>query len=129
METPSDATEHRLHHILKKRSHFTNLFKKCLVLSCLAIGILYMCKGSLDSRPKLAPSTTFEVGKFGLALLHWGENYLRTEMVGPIKLSTWALYDDGQMINRNVINHVTKAFWFNSFSTNMAAAGELKCGD
>ena len=66
-----------------------------------------MCKGSLDSRPKLAPSTTFEVGKFGLALLHWGENYLRTEMVGPIKLSTWALYDDGQMINRNVINHVT----------------------
>ena len=27
---------------------------------------------------------------------------------GPIKLSGRALYDDGQMINSNVINHVTK---------------------
>ena len=26
----------------------------------------------------------------------------------PIKLSGRALYDDGQMINSNVINHVTK---------------------
>src|SRR4029434_5425177 len=51
---------------------------------------------SLGARTNLAPPTTFEVGKFGLALL------------GPIKLSGRALYDDGQMINRNVINHVTK---------------------
>ena len=30
------------------------------------------------------------------------------KLYGPIKLSGWALYDDGQMINSNVINHVTK---------------------
>src|SRR4029434_2053733 len=29
----------------------------------------------------------------------------------PIKLSGRALYDDGQMINSNVINHVTKSVW------------------
>ena len=29
-------------------------------------------------------------------------------LFGPIKLSGRALYDDGQMINSNVINHVTK---------------------
>src|SRR4029434_7300811 len=33
-----------------------------------------------------------------------GRNYLRTEIAGPIKLSRRALYDDGQMINSNVIN-------------------------
>ena len=44
--------------------------------------------------------------------------------IRPIKLSGRALKDDGQMINSNVINHVTT-----SFSTNMAAAGELKCID
>src|SRR4029434_5362390 len=37
-----------------------------------------------------------------------GRNYLRTDIAVPIKLSRRALYDDGQMINRNVINHVTK---------------------
>ena len=41
-----------------------------------------------------------------------GRNYLHTkiceEIDRPIKLSGRALYDDGQMINRNVINHVTK---------------------
>ena len=62
-----------------------------------------------------------------------GRNYLLTkiceEIDRPIKLSGRALYDDGQMINRNVINHVTKAFGLNWFSTNMAAAGELKFGD
>src|SRR4029434_8075875 len=58
-------------------------------------------------RPNLAPPTTFEVGKFALALLQWGEIYLRTEIAGPIKLSGRALYDDGQMVNRNVINNVT----------------------
>src|SRR4029434_3235232 len=40
-----------------------------------------------------------------------GRNYLLTkiseEIDRPIKLSGRALYDDGQMINRNVINHVT----------------------
>ena len=34
-------------------------------------------------------------------------NYLRTDIAVPIKLSRRALYDDGQMINSNVINHVT----------------------
>src|SRR4029434_1164166 len=41
-----------------------------------------------------------------------GRNYLLTkiweDIDRPIKLSGRALYDDGQMINRNVINHVTK---------------------
>src|SRR4029434_649604 len=37
-----------------------------------------------------------------------------------------ALYDDGQMINSDVINHVTKEL---SFSTSMAAAGEQRCVD
>src|SRR4029434_10391133 len=36
-----------------------------------------------------------------------GRNYFRTEIAGPIKLSRRALYDDGQMINSNVIKHVT----------------------
>src|SRR4029434_1564383 len=36
-----------------------------------------------------------------------GRNYLRRAMAGPIKLSRRALYDDGQMINSNVINRVT----------------------
>ena len=62
---------------------------------------------SLDTRPNLAPPTTFEVGKFGLASLHWGEIMPDLKLVLPIKLLGRALYDDGQMINRNVINHVT----------------------
>ena len=33
------------------------------------------------------------------------------------------------MINSNVINHVTKELGLNSFSKNMAAAGELRCLD
>ena len=136
-----------------------------------------MSFASLDTRPNLAPPTTFKVGKFGLVSLHQGEiiceqkwsdqsncqgglyttmhrhyllkvksdcvfsthcnsslawmpdelspahnflgwevrsgitplrrNYLRTDIALPIKLSRQALYDDGQMINRNVINHVT----------------------
>ena len=51
------------------------------------------------------------------------------EIDRPIKLSGRALYDDGQMINPNVINHHQRAFGVNSFSTNMAAVGELKCGN
>src|SRR4029434_4561935 len=62
-----------------------------------------------------------------------GRNYLLTKICEEIdrslKLSGRDFYADGQMINRNVINYVTKAFGLNSFSTNMAAAGELKCGD
>ena len=57
---------------------------------------------------ELSPATTFEVGKFGLALLRWGETMPEQKLFGPIKLSGRALYDDGQMINSNVINHVTK---------------------
>ena len=61
-----------------------------------------------NARPNLAPPTNILVGKFGLALLHWGEIICGTDIAVPIKLSRRALYDDGQMINRNVINHVTK---------------------
>ena len=43
------------------------------------------------------------------------------ELFVPIKLSGRALNDDGQMINSNVINHVTKE--------HKAAAGELRCVD
>ena len=55
-----------------------------------------------------APPATFEVGKFGLALLRWGGIMPAPELFVPIKLSGRALYDDGQMINSNIINHVTK---------------------
>ena len=41
-------------------------------------------------------------------------------------MSGRALHDDGQMINSNVINH-KRALELNSFSTNMAIAGELRC--
>src|SRR4029434_6276848 len=54
----------------------------------------------------LAPPTTFEVWKFALALLRWGEMMADLKLCLPIKLSGRALYDNGQMINRNVINHV-----------------------
>ena len=38
-----------------------------------------------------------------------GETMPEQKLFGPIKLSgRRALYDDGQMINSNVINHVTK---------------------
>ena len=50
------------------------------------------------------------------------------ELFGPITLSGRALYDDGQMINSNVINH-KRALELNSFSTNMATAGELRFYD
>ena len=63
---------------------------------------------SLGASRNLALPTTFEVGKFGLALLRWGETMPEQKLFGPIKLSGRALYDDGQMINRNVINQVTK---------------------
>ncbi|CAB1428455.1 unnamed protein product [Pleuronectes platessa] len=56
----------------------------------------------------LAPPTTFEVGKFGLESLRWRETMPGQKLFGPIKLSGRALYDDGQMNNSNVINHVTK---------------------
>src|SRR4029434_5339858 len=62
---------------------------------------------SLDTRPNLAPPTKFLVGKFGLALLHWEEIICGQILAVPIKLLRRALYDDGQMINSNVTNHVT----------------------
>ena len=49
-------------------------------------------------------------------------------MYRPNKLSVRALYDDGQIINSNVINH-KRALELNLFSTNMATAGELRCYD
>ena len=64
---------------------------------------------SLDTRPNFAPPTTFEVGKFGLVSLRWGEIMPDLKLSLPIKLSGRALYDDGQMINSNVINHVTNS--------------------
>ena len=57
-----------------------------------------------------------------------GKNYIEQELFGPIKLSGRALYGDGQMINSNVINH-KRALELNSFLTNMATAGELRCYD
>ncbi|CAB1426942.1 unnamed protein product [Pleuronectes platessa] len=44
-------------------------------------------------------ATTFEVGKFGLESLRWGEIMPGSKVTGPIRLSGRALYDDGQMIN------------------------------
>ena len=71
---------------------------------------LYFMRGicSLGASTNLAPPTTFEVGKFGLALLRWGEIMPDLKLFRPIKLSGRALYDDGQTINSNVISHVTK---------------------
>src|SRR4029434_5805059 len=66
---------------------------------------------SLDTRSNLATPTHYLVGKFGLVSLRWGEIISSQKSVRryrPIKLSGRALYDDGQMINPNVINHVTK---------------------
>ena len=67
--------------------------------------------------------------KLGLGGLGRRKTISEQELFGPIKLSGRALYDDGQMINRNVINH-KRALELNLFSTNMATAGELlRCYD
>src|SRR4029434_1693987 len=57
-----------------------------------------------------------------------GRNYLLTkiceEIDRPIKLSSRALYDDGQMINSNVIKHVTNTrveFVFNTHDCRLRA--------
>ncbi|CAB1459603.1 unnamed protein product [Pleuronectes platessa] len=50
----------------------------------------------------LAPPTTFEVGKFGLESLRWGDIMPGSKVTGPIRLSGRALYDDGQMINEDI---------------------------
>ncbi|CAB1437107.1 unnamed protein product [Pleuronectes platessa] len=65
-------------------------------------------KVTVCDRPNLAPPTKFEVGKFGLESLRWGEIMPEQKLFGPIRLSGRALYDDGQMVNSNVINHVIK---------------------
>ena len=44
----------------------------------------------------------------GIAPFSWGEIMPDQKLFRPIKLSGRALYDDGQMINSNIINHVTK---------------------
>ena len=48
------------------------------------------------------------VGKLGLGARIGDKLCPDQELVGPMKLSGRALYDDGQMINSNVINNVTK---------------------
>ena len=63
---------------------------------------------------ELSPAHKILVREVRSGITPLGRNYLRTDIAGPIKLSRRALYDDGQMINSNVINHVTK---------------ELKCGN
>ena len=47
------------------------------------------------------------------------------KLFGPITLSGRALYDDGQMINSNVINHVTKERLVRAFTF----TGSLKNAD
>ena len=47
-------------------------------------------------------------GLVGLEGLVLGTTIQNQDLGGPMKLSGWALYDDGQMINSNVINNVTK---------------------
>ena len=44
----------------------------------------------------------------GLGSYVRGKTISEQELFGPIKLLDRALYDDGQMINSNLINHVTK---------------------
>ncbi len=52
---------------------------------------------------------------------------IRQKMIGPIKLPGRALYDDGQMICKDVIITLSKsAYWSPS---EMTAAGELRCID
>src|SRR4029434_7362571 len=63
-----------------------------------------MRKVKVKYQTNLAPPTTFEVWRFGLALLRWGDMIKNQKLIGQMKLSGRALYDDGQMINRNVIN-------------------------
>ena len=68
------------------------------------------------------------VGKLGLGGLSGRNTISEQELFGPIKLSGRALYDDGKIINSNVINH-KRALELKLFSTNMATAGELRCYD
>ena len=53
---------------------------------------------------KLSPAHNIWSREVRSGVAPLGRNYLRSEIVGPIKLSRRALYDDGQMINSNVIN-------------------------
>ena len=64
--------------------------------------------------PSLGASQTYPrpqknvVGKLGLGSLGWGKTMSEQKLFVPIKLSGLALYDDGQMINSHVIDHVNK---------------------
>src|SRR4029434_9270442 len=68
------------------------------LLPAVYLSLVTLC--SLDTRPNLAPPTTFEVGKFGLVSLHWGE------IISGQKLPDQSNFQGGlyTMINSNVIN-------------------------
>ena len=83
---------------------------------------------------ELSPTHNILGREFRSGIAPLGRNYLLTKICEdidrPIKLSGRALYDDGQMIDPNVNQpRHQRAFGVNSFSTNMAAVGEMKCGD
>ena len=65
-------------------------------------------KVSLGASPTYPRTQNNLVGKLGLGSYVPGKTISEQELFGPIKLSGRALYDDGQMINSNLINHVTK---------------------
>src|SRR4029434_7836881 len=56
---------------------------------------------------EFSPAHTFFGWEVRSGITQLRRNYLRTDIAVPIKLSRRALYDDGQMINSNVTNHVT----------------------
>ena len=57
---------------------------------------------------ELSPAHNIFAGEVRSDIAPLGKNYARAKADRPIKLSGRALYDDGQMINSNVINHVPK---------------------
>ena len=66
------------------------------------------CSNSLAASPTSPRPQKNVVGKLGLEGLDCGKTISEQELFGPIKLSGRALYDDGQIINSNVINNFTK---------------------
>ena len=71
------------------------------IISCSRRKLFAVAENWPGCQPNLAPPTH---KKNWLGLGSLGQN----ELFGQSKLSGRALYDDGQMINSNVINHVTK---------------------
>ena len=78
------------------------LYFKPLSSTCLVT-----CAASLGASRTYPRPQKNVVGKLGLSLGR-GKTMFEQELFVPIKLSGRALNDDGQMINSNVINHVTK---------------------